>query len=453
MAEALSVYELLSAHFENQFRETALSYFGRRFSRGQLLSRTDRCARGFLARGVRSGQPVLLCAPSVPETVIALLALWRLGAVPHLLNPAFSPELLALRIRQSDGKILLVLDKLWPRVREAANTAGVKDIILIPASGSLPFFVRRAARKASPPEDFGGFHGISWRVFLRNNTRGPIPTPSVSPQDTAAVVYPSGSNELLGGIELTHGGITAMAAAYEASPFRPTKGGRFLDMIPPWFATGLTAALLVPLCLGQEVALQPSFRPKAFAAALLRDRPNYVVASDSLWREALDRPELDKADLSFLLSPYTGIANEPLSPADENAVNAFFRAHGSPAKLGRAFGLCELGGTVSATGADDSLPGSVGIPLPGIAVSAFDPASGVPLPRGETGELWVDSPCRMKGYFGNPEATRRFFSPDEAGILWARTGYAGFVSQNGSVFVTGRMPRVSSCRQEFPVIK
>lgn len=83
--------------------------------------------------------------------------------------------------------------------------------------------------------------------------------------------------------------------------------------------------------------------------------------------------------------------------------------------------------------------GAAGVPLPHVTVAAFDLNNGKELRYGERGEIRVLSPCRMLGYYKNPEATAEYFKTDENGKVWACTGDMGYVTEDGNVYVDGRI--------------
>lgn len=106
--------------------------------------------------------------------------------------------------------------------------------------------------------------------------------------------------------------------------------------------------------------------------------------------------------------------------------------------------MCELGATVTFTSSGITAAGprnkigSTGIPLPLATVSAFDPDTGKELSYGQRGELQVSTPCCMKEYYQNPDATNAFFRVDEQGRKWGHTGDIGYLDEDGFVYILGR---------------
>jgi len=97
------------------------------------------------------------------------------------------------------------------------------------------------------------------------------------------------------------------------------------------------------------------------------------------------------------------------------------------------------GGTVTASSPKSNAVGSAGIPTPNVVVSAFNLETGKECKYGERGEIRVLTPSRMLGYYKNPAATAEYFHEDEQGQVWACTGDMGYVTEDGSVYVDGRI--------------
>ena len=101
--------------------------------------------------------------------------------------------------------------------------------------------------------------------------------------------------------------------------------------------------------------------------------------------------------------------------------------------------MCECGGTITTTNKYNNTVGSSGIPLSHVVVAAFDIVTGEEKKYMERGEIRVMTPCRMLGYYKKPLETEKYFKKDADGNVWACTGDMGYVSEDGNVFVCGRI--------------
>jgi long-chain acyl-CoA synthetase len=208
-------------------------------------------------------------------------------------------------------------------------------------------------------------------------------------------------------------------------------------MIPIWFSTGMVLSILMPICLGITVVLEPVYSKESFVKDLKKYKPNMTLATTSLWLYAMNCKMLKKTNLSFLTYPITG--GELVLPRVECALNSFLREHGCSAPLIKGWGMCELGSTISSDSLSYVKPGAAGYPISHVVVAAFDPVTNKEMKYNERGELRVLSPCRMKEYFRNTDETNKFFWNDENGSAWGCTGDIGYIDEDGFVYVLGRI--------------
>ncbi len=391
-----------------------------------------------------------------------MLACSKIGAVANFLNPMFTAEQMTDRINDTEAELLFVLDKMYPYIAVAIDKTCIKRVIVIPATGSLPIVVRVLAalkekhdaklKAAMKKEKY-----CTWREFIKAGNRrgGALPLPPVltcsregqSPSPTATeapyekdrpvvMVYSSGTTGASKGIVLTNDGINATITQYEKAFPEIVRQNSILHIVPIWFSTGISISLLMPMCLGVCCILEPAFSNETFTKDIEDYHPSYAFGLTSQWLYALDNLN-PKIDLSFFACPMTG--GEQLKPESEEKINRYLTEHGYSECLQKGWGMCELGATVAASsGLGRNRLGAVGLPLPLVSVSAFDPETGLELRCSQRGELRVLSPCRMRGYYKNPEATADFFRRDSNGYQWGCTGDYGYVDEDGFVFVLGR---------------
>ncbi len=427
---ACTVWENLYARNRGHESETALIYFGKKITYGELFSQVERTARGLAALGVKAGDCAALCMPAMPESIYAILALNKLGAAAGMLNPTFSAEQLALRTREMGAEVLLTANELFGAVKDALPRAGVKQIVACPGAHSLG---RLARLRQKAPEVPGA---MTWDAFLHRGEGREAPAAPYQRDRPAIVVFSSGTTGASKGIRLTCDGLNATAAEYGCGAFGFRRGDTFFAQVPIWFSTGISVTMLTPLIHGVKVILEPVYDLELFRRHLLKYKPDFLVTATGLLDYLMDRQPRARAWKHFR---YLVAGGEYVAPAAEEKYSRWLRENGAPQGLHKGYGMCECGGTVTSTNEKCNRPGSAGIPLPHVTVAAFDPETGEEQPYGERGELRVLTPCRMLDYDHKPEATAAFFCRDGQGREWACTGDLGYVEEDGSVFVSGRM--------------
>ena len=308
--------EILCSRPRSALRGEAASYAGCSIRRRWLFRQKEDCARALVRWGVSTGDPVLLCVASTPEFLCVLLALWKLGAVPHLLNPERSPRELQKAVRRSGARLLLVTDRFLPRVEAALEEDAPLQTVVIPVGGSMP----RRARRRLPPAPTSEMETLPFQDFLASGRRIPVaPGASLSPGDLAAVVWQGAEYDEE--YRLSHGELAAGMEVWEGV-LAPQRGALF-GMLPPWSLTGLPP-LLAALKLGITVILESELFPAVLAAALLRERPPRVLVTPVLWRGLWEQPGIQQADITFLETLWVAVSQEGGVPGGETPPDVFF---------------------------------------------------------------------------------------------------------------------------------
>lgn len=435
-----SVYEVLFEHNHNNLAQVALEYFGQKISYQKLFERIEEAKSAFERAGVHTGDHVAFFASSTPEIIYSILALCRIGAVANMINPLFEPDQIKMRIEETSPRLIVVLDQLYSKFSMAlgqSTAMAETPIIIVPVANSMPWPTKCFAWFKAKGQTIRDGKTCFWNTFIANKGSAQTACDAQYEEQRAYImVYSSGSTGASKGIVLTNEGICATISHYISPNFPYEQGNRFLQMIPIWFSTGIVLSVLMPLCLGVAVILEPVFSERSFAKDLARYQPNMTLAATSLWLYAINSKELRHKDLSFLRYPITG--GELILRRVETAINHFLSTHGCNAPLIKGYGMCELGSTISTDDLRHQKPDAAGFPISGVTVAAFDLDTNIEQPYHQPGELRVLSPAHMKEYFKNPDATTKFFWTDTAGRTWGKTGDIGYIDEDGFVHVLGR---------------
>jgi len=430
-----TVFEYLWKNNKDYLDDIALIYFGKKITYSELFREVERVRNALLNEGIRKGDKVILFTSSTPETVYAVLALCRIGAVADMINPLFTKEQAIDRINETEATLMIALEQLYNRIADAIPETCVKKTVIVPIYRSMPTVKGAFAKlKLKKPIPYGETV-IPWNAFVQNGVNDQPDAP-YEKDHPLIMVYSSGSTGASKGIVLTNDSIYATVSYFHRREFPYEKTDEFLQMIPVWFSTGIVISLIMPLSLGIATILEPVFSKENFVRNLRKYRPSMTLGATSLWLYAMNSPQLKGIDFSNLKYPITG--GEKLSENDEISVNSFLRQHGCNAPILQGYGMCELGGMVTSSSVGHMKKGAAGIPIINATVSAFDPYTNIEMRIGERGELRVDTLGRMKEYFKNPQATAEFFKTDEQGRVWGCTGDIGYVDEDGFVFIKGR---------------
>ena len=348
----------------------------------ELDRAAGRWAAALRGLGLAPGARVAVQVEKSPEAVLLHLALLRAGLVHLPLNPAYRPAELEHFLTDARPQALVCDPAREEALAPLARGAGVAHILTLDAAGrgSLP------ERAAAAPR--------------------PLPTEPRAADDPAAILYTSGTTGPPKGAVITHGNLVANARALERA-WGWREDDVLVHALPLFHVHGLFVACHLAL-RGSRLRLLPRFDPeavvRAFAgASVFMGVPTHyarLLACGRLTREAC-------AGMRLFVS---GSA-----PLPERVFAAFHERTGH-AILER-YGMTEIGMALSNPLAGPRVPGTVGVPLPGVEVRIVD-ARGLPAADGETGELQVRGPSVFAGYWNAPERTAAAFAADG----WFRTG-------------------------------
>ena len=430
---ACTVWENLYARNRGHESETALIYFGKKITYGELFDGIDRAAAAFRALGVKAGEIVSLCLANTPEMVYCFYGLNKIGAAADFLDVRLSGPELREALREQGSRFAVVLDSCYETLREVIReTAVIRAVVMTPFH-SLPFpLCLRGRKRLEAPF-------VAYETFLRRG-KGQDSRPAVRrPEELAVIAHTGGTTGVPKGVRISNRSLVCVAEEYLRSGMPMGREEKFLCLVPPFILNGLCTCLNLPLSAGAAVILVPRFEQEQFPH-YLKARPEHVVAAPSWWERLRCDERMAGADLSFLVTAASG--GDGMSRESEEKMNAFLRACGARWPILNGYGMTETGSSVCTNMQRCGQAGSIGIPLPWVTAGVFDEA-GRELPYDTRGELWVKGPSIMDGYCGRAAGESEHVlrvGPD--GDRWVRTGDLAHISREGFVFIDGRIKRV-----------
>jgi len=252
------------------------------------------------------------------------------------------------------------------------------------------------------------------------------PAPEVDPEDTAVILYTSGTTSEPKGVELTQQSLHSNTAdAIHSLGIGPEH--ILLNVLPPFHVFGLTVSVLVTTMLGLTVHAIPRFSPVAVVKTIAGKKISAMMAIPSMYG-ALLRMKSATAE-SFRSMRFAVCGGEPLSERIRRGFEERFEV-----QLREGYGLTETSPILTACAIDENKPGTVGRPIRNVDIRIVG-SDGDDLPTGEVGEILVHSPGIMKGYYNRPEETRKVIDSDG----WFRTGDVGRLGEDGFLTLTGRI--------------
>lgn len=334
---------------------------------GELLAQVDALARRLRAEGVQSGDVVGILMRRERQAIVAMLAALKAGAAYLPLDPAYPGERLAYMIDNSSARLLLTTQAL-----QGSVTSGVPALLLDAAS-------EVAGADAEP-------------------------LPAVSGEQTAYLIYTSGSSGQPKGVPISHAALsrsTQVRMAFYPEPVQAyllLSSLSFDSSVAGIYWTLCQGGLLVLPASGEELDLE------VLAALIERHRVSHSLSLPSLYETLLDY--CDAATLAHLRTWI--VAGEPCTPR----VLDKHRNKVSHAQLVNEYGPTEATVWATAEVLSDAAPGaatiSIGRPIPGMGLWLLN-EHGQPAAIGEPGEIHLGGPTLTSGYLGLPEQTASAF--------------------------------------------
>jgi acyl-[acyl-carrier-protein]-phospholipid O-acyltransferase / long-chain-fatty-acid--[acyl-carrier-protein] ligase len=267
---------------------------------------------------------------------------------------------------------------------------------------------------------------------------------SSAPDHIACIVFSSGSTGVPKGVELSHWNLVSnIDSVLNIFPLNSTDC--MLGVLPLFHSFGYTFALWFPII--QQFRAVFHVNPtdaKTIGELAETHRPTFLVSTPTFSLQYARK--CTREQFSSLKYVLVGAEKLRESVAEE------FRSKFGIAPLA-GYGCTEVGPGVAVNTPDvidgdvvqeGTRRGSVGRPLPGVAVRVVDPQTFQPLRAGEQGMLLVNGPSRMVGYYGAPEKTREVLQGD-----YYVTGDLGYLDEDGFLYITDRLARFSKIGGEM----
>ncbi len=422
----------------------ALSFLNCAMDYRRLKEQVDRFATALHGLGVGPGTRVAIHLPNLPQTVISIFAVMRLGAHAVMTNPLYTPREIEHQWNDSGCELAITTDFLWAQklrgmrdklpVREYVVT-GIADYLRFPLNLLAPLKLKRmdppmTARWSPEPK----VH--AFRKLLEAAAAAP-PTPKIGMDDVAVIQYTGGTTGLSKGALLTHRNLSYNVQQATAW-FTGLEPGNevILTALPMFHIFGLTICTIWPVTGGAHLVLQANPRDiPLLVKNLVKHRVTLFPAVPALFNAINQFPGVEKLDLSSVKYCFSGSA-----PLPEDVQNRFESMTG--ATIAEGFGLTETSpvATVNPLRGLRKI-GHIGLPVPDTDARVVDPEDDSRvLAVGEAGELLLKGPQIMLGYLNRPEETAEMLRNG-----WLHTGDLAVMDEDGFFKIVGRKKDMILC--------
>lgn len=442
---ACTVYEYLKRRTYEYREETALVYLNQKISYRKMMDHIEEVANALKMVGVKEDDIVSICLPNTPEVVYLIYAINRIGAIANLLDVRCGENALETALKDARSEVLVCLDSVSDKFNKILSKTGIKVSVAVSPVESLPTIQKMIAKKLKKELNTavpGYFY--AWKDFLKKGEKySGYPDASWRANKSTYIAYTGGTTGVPKGVVATNENIIAQYIMQSLFGHNLSRGDKVLAIAPPWTYYGLCNSVNNCLCEGMQVVLMPKLENEEYGKILNRYNPNYIVTVPAALFSMMKSQDLKGKDLSYIKTLVVGA--DKLDENLEIQMNDFLKKHNCTVPVQKGYGMTEVMAASACTkiGADDI--GSVGIPCPGVTISAFIEKNGkyIECKMGEQGEIAIQAPTIMKGYFGKAvNETDDVIKIHEDGKKWAHTGDVGYIGDDGRLYIVGRIKRM-----------
>ncbi|HPJ57819.1 MAG TPA: AMP-binding protein [Kiritimatiellia bacterium] len=408
---------------------------GLRWTYRQFDERVNRLAKGLLAIGIGKGDHVGIWAKNVPDWLVFQFACAKTGAVLVTVNTAYKAEELDYILRQSDMKMLGLID-------------GFRDVDYIEIVNRLVPELKQHPRghlhsKTYPhlrhvgyvgQEKHRGMYTTAELMLLGDHqpdARLAEAQASINCHDIVNMQYTSGTTGFPKGVMLTHHNILNNGWSIGHRQ-RFTAADKLCLQVPLFHCFGVTLGVMAILSHGATLVAVEVFDPLLGLAAIHQEKCTVLYGVPTMFIAMYSHPMFRMFDMSSLR---TGIMAGSVCPME---VMKRVIADMHVTEITSVYGLTEASPGITQTYGTDPVErrvSTVGPAFPGVEAVILDPATRRPLPPGTEGEVCCRGYNVMKGYYKMPEQTAAVIDPDG----WLHTGDLGTCDENGCYRITGRI--------------
>jgi long-chain acyl-CoA synthetase len=379
--------------------QAALTIDGLHVSYGQLHGMAAKLAGELRQAGIEPGDRVAIILPNVPAFPVVFFGILLAGGIVVPMNPLLKAGEIDYFFTNSGAKIAFVWPDFVDEATKGATGSGTRVIACGP-TGPVEGALQGGTPIAEPVER--------------------------EDDDTAIILYTSGTTGRPKGAELTHRNIhlNALRSATVIQEIHPDDV--VMGCLPLFHVFGLVVGLNASVVAGSTLALIPRFDPAKAIEVIGKERVTVMQGVPTMYAAILNHPDSDTLDATSLRACVSGGSAMPLE-----VMKGFEEKFGTMILEG--YGLSETSPVASFNMIDrERKPGTIGVAIPGCEMRCVD-QDGMEVPIGEVGEIAIRGDNVMKGYWNNPEATTEAI-PDG----WFRTGDLATMDDEGYFTIVDR---------------
>jgi len=419
----ISVPALFDQMADKYSQQEALIFYGKKIKYKELKALTDRFAAALTDLGVTKGTTVALYLLNCPQYVIAYLGALKAGARVTPISPVYTSKEVKHQLEDSEATTIVCEDILYDNVQKAG--VALNNIILSNIGDYLPV-MKRVFGKSAMAKAYGEMKVPSAQqiqqaglhVFKNLIERYPPQKSSVTidPQtDIAALPYTGGTTGLPKAAVLTHANIVALMLQTRSFwPIFEEGKETAIAFLPFFHIYGQVVVMLNSLAQGSTIVLFTTPDIDDILSAMERYQASGFYGVPTLFEYLKEYEKTDRVNWKRLKLIACGADTLHKSTIEE-------WERRTQSKILEGYGMTETTAVSHSTPFDRPKTGSFGVPLPSVNAAIVNIEGTDFMPIDEVGELILNGPNIMQGYWKRPDSDAETFLEID-GKKWLRTG-------------------------------
>lgn len=446
------LHELLTNAAIEYPHRAALIFFNQEIGYRELDYLSNRFAHALQALGVKTGDRVSVILPNIPQCVIAFYGILKTGAVAVLGSPLSNEAEIHHQLQNSESTVLLTLSSYRALAEQVCRDTSVQHVIYSDVREYLPMQQRvllasliegtpaHNVRSGSTVQETALLEAVQrdrvtrplWKEHtfqhvLRRQPTSPLYL-AIGAEQLALIQYTSGTTDTPKGVMLSHRNMVMNVAQVRHWVPEAKRGYEvILGVLPLSHSYGLTDTLNLSVALAGSLILQPTDRIDQMMAAIKKHHPSIFPGVPAMYLAIANYPNVRRYGVASIRNCTSGSASLPVEV--QEAFEKLTKGY-----LVEGYGLTEASPvTHSNPFHGERRVGSIGIPMSSTNARIVDVQNDVPLPPGEVGELLIQGPQVMQGYWNMPDETAQVLRSG-----WLHTGDLARMDEDGFFTIVDR---------------
>lgn len=441
-----SMYSYLSETASKHLNNCAIEFEGKKITYKELLHQIDNVAQCLQSIGIKKEDRVSIISANIPQAIVSIYAINKIGAIANLIHPLLSANEIEQILKNTDSSAIIILDIIYPKIKNILwNKEKKPKIILARIADTLPLLIKPIyLLKNKLNIEFNPEHDIVlWKNFIsikKEKLDGNLN--DCASNDTAIIMYSGGTTGIPKGVMLTNMNFNSFAVqAYDVNGIADLTGKKSLAILPFFHGFGLGTGIHSTLCSGLHIYLVPKFDFIKSTNLIFKKKINCLYAVPALYEAILRSPQIEKQNISFFLNLISG--GDKLSEKLYNKLDKHLKSCNSSTVFCDGYGQTECVSGCITNPYFAVNPKSVGILQPDMSAKIVEPGTHNEVPNGTDGELCINGPTVMKGYYKNEEETKKALQLHEDGKIWLHTGDMFSRDDDGYFYFKQRISRMA----------